>query len=277
MDSTIAVNNDAKKVFRRLGTCSRTFGYLLNREFGNNSDIDEQALDPLAGGILQKGQQCGMLWGAAMAVGREAYHMTTDHNIALALALKASQDLVASFEANAPSVNCRAITRTDFSKKFQMFRYMLFRAKNCFNLAELWAPEAVEAAKRGLSIEINKLPGMRTSCASEVINNMGGNNEEMVAVSGFSGGIGLSGNACGALAAAIWKNTKKWMEANPEQSAYNNPAAQKTYRGFYEMSKGELVCHKICGKKFSTPEAHAEFISKGGCKDLIETLASIKV
>ena len=50
---------DAKKVFRKLGTCSRTFSFLLNREFGASKEIEECAADSLAGGIMQQGQQCG--------------------------------------------------------------------------------------------------------------------------------------------------------------------------------------------------------------------------
>jgi len=35
------------------GTCSRTFFYILDREFGHPRDEEEKAIDPLAGGILQ--------------------------------------------------------------------------------------------------------------------------------------------------------------------------------------------------------------------------------
>ena len=34
---------------------------------------------------------------------------------------------------------------------------------------------------------------------------MGGSEEEIAMVAGFAGGLGLSGNGCGALSAAIWK------------------------------------------------------------------------
>ena len=49
---------DTNKVFRKLGTCSRTFFYLLNREFGYTRETEEHAADPFAGGIMQKGHQC---------------------------------------------------------------------------------------------------------------------------------------------------------------------------------------------------------------------------
>ena len=68
----------AKRTFIKKGTCSRTFFYILDREFGHPRDEEEKAIDPLAGGILQQGYQCGMLWGASMAVGAEAYRRNND-------------------------------------------------------------------------------------------------------------------------------------------------------------------------------------------------------
>jgi len=50
-----------KRVFLKQGTCSRTFFYILNREFGYSLENEERAIDPMAGGILQQGYQCGML------------------------------------------------------------------------------------------------------------------------------------------------------------------------------------------------------------------------
>ncbi len=122
------IRNDAKKVFYKKGTCSRTFFYLLNREYGHPLDDGEKAADPLAGGILQHGYQCGMLWGASMGV----------------------------------------------------------------------------AAEEGLSLNQDELPQRCMSCASEVVKRMGGTDVEMVMVAGLAGGMGMSGNACGALGAAIW-------------------------------------------------------------------------
>ena len=38
--------SDTKKLFRSLGSCSQTFFYILNREFGNENNIAERAADP---------------------------------------------------------------------------------------------------------------------------------------------------------------------------------------------------------------------------------------
>lgn len=71
-----APTNDAKEVFRKCGTCSQTFAFLINRANYHHEPIYEKALDQLAGGIFREGQQCGMLWGAVLATGMEAYRRT---------------------------------------------------------------------------------------------------------------------------------------------------------------------------------------------------------
>jgi hypothetical protein len=90
MKTSSSSPSDAKAVFRSCGTCSQTFAHLLNREFGHPDKVHEKAIDPLAGGILRHGHQCGMLWGAALAVGAEAYRKTASTEEAQALALSAT-------------------------------------------------------------------------------------------------------------------------------------------------------------------------------------------
>ena len=166
----------------------RTFFYILDREFGHPRDEEEKAIDPLAGGILQQGYQCGMLWGASMAVGAEALRKNDNPDQATGLAILATQQLKDSFVHRTKSIECEDITQCDFTNKKSFLKYMLSgKFVNCFKLAGKWAPEAL-------------------SCASEMVRKMGGSEEEMLMVAGFAGGLGLSGSGCGALGAAIWKN-----------------------------------------------------------------------
>nr|NQU91272.1 hypothetical protein [Bacteroidota bacterium] len=66
-----------KKKFLTVGACSHLLFHILNREFGHPKEDEEYASDPLAGGIMQQGYQCGLLWGSALAVGAEAYEGVT--------------------------------------------------------------------------------------------------------------------------------------------------------------------------------------------------------
>jgi hypothetical protein len=62
------IKNDTRKIFWTKGPCSHALYYILNREFGHLKENEEHASDPLAGGIMQNGHQCGMIWGATLAV-----------------------------------------------------------------------------------------------------------------------------------------------------------------------------------------------------------------
>lgn len=267
-----AVKQDTKRLFRKKGTCSQTFFYIINREFGNNNELQERASDPLAGGIMQLGYQCGLLFGSALAVGKESYRRFKDRDQALAMAILTSKNVSDAFGKSAGSVNCKEITDTDFSKKIQFARFMIFKARACFNLADLWTQDAIRSAKEGLDIPPPDLKERPISCASEVAKKMGANEEEMIIVSGLAGGIGLTGETCGALSAAIWLRSIQWCRENPSKSSYNNPYASNLVFTFDNATGSKYLCREICGCTFKTIEEHSEYVKNGGCRHIIETL-----
>jgi Putative redox-active protein (C_GCAxxG_C_C) len=265
--------NDVKKLFIKLGTCSRTYCYLLNREFDNHKEPEERATDPLAGGIYKQGYQCGMLWGASLAAGAEAFRRFDDREKAIGVAIKSTQHIMESFKKRTNSIECYEITTCDWSSKLSMAKHF-FSGKfvSCFSLAQEWAPEAIQSAREGLSNEHNDLPPVPMSCASEVVKKMGASDEEMVMVAGFAGGLGLCGNACGALSAAIWMKTLNWCRKN-KKSAFSSKEAEETIEKFYSETDYEMLCNNISAKCFKSVEDHTEFIKDGGCDKLINSLA----
>ena len=261
------------RAFLKKGTCSRAFFYILNREFGHPRKEEEKAVDPLAGGILQQGYQCGMIWGASLAVGAEAHRRYKDPGKATGAAILATQRIMQSFENRTSSIECEDITQTDFQNKKSFARYMLSgKFVSCFRLAGRWAPEALEAAEQGLAVDKADLPEKTKSCASEVIRLMGGSEEQILMAAGFAGGMGLSGNGCGALAAAVWMNALIRNRQGTGKSASFDPSTDFTLKVFYEETDYEIECHKICGQRFNALDEHTEFLKKGGCKKLIEVL-----
>lgn len=273
MNDSKTVQQGTKRLFVKLGTCSQLFFHILNDHFGHPNERAERASDPLCGGLMQKGHQCGMLWGAALAVGAESFRRNSDHDRAIALSIMATQALMESFSNRAESIICRDITHCDFSSTLSTAKYMLSgHFLSCFNLAEEWAPEAIQSADNSLSLDPVKQPQQAVSCATEVAKRMGASDEETVMVAGFAGGLGLSGNACGALAAAIWMNTLPWCEEHTK-AAISNPNATATLERFYAATDHEILCQKISGRSFKTMEDHAEYIRGGGCDKLINLLA----
>jgi hypothetical protein len=274
----ITIQENATKTFLKKGTCSRTLFHVLNREFGYPQENKELALDPLAGGIMQLGYQCGMLWGASLAAGAESFRRNDDQGRAIAAAITAAKNILESFTDRTKTADCSEITNADLKSKLSMAKYMLSgKFITCFKLAGKWAPEAVQAANEGLSREQGDLLRTPMSCASEVAKKMGGNREEVVMVAGLAGGMGLSGNACGALGAAIWLKTLDWSKKNPGKSGYKevtyNPNAENILEAFYGITDYELLCSKISGECFETIDGHTEFIKNGGCEKLIDVLS----
>lgn len=276
------VKLNPRKVFWKCGACSHAMFHLLNHEFGNPKENEEKASDLLAGGIAQKGYQCGMLWGAALAAGAESYRRHGDNSEAIASAITASQHLVKSFIGRTKSADCRDISKVDWESKFDMAIYMVktimqgFIYSPCFNLIVKWTPEAIQAANQGLSVKpVHEQPCV--SCASEVVKRMGATEEEAVMVAGFAGGLGLSGNACGALSAIIWYKMLDWGKKNPGKtiSYFNNQDAKIILRAFYIQTDSEMLCSRISGKQFTSIDEHSEYIRGGGCGKLIDALAKL--
>jgi len=215
-----------------------------------------------------------MLWGASMALGTESFRRSDDQGEAIAMAITASQHIVDSFLDSSKSIECEEITNANFNSKLSLAKYMLTgKMFGCFNLAARWAPYAIEEAQNGLAIELPADANKTKSCASEVIRKMGGTDEEVVMVAGFAGGLGLTGNGCGALGAAIWKITLDLVRKGEWKYTISNPTFDKILEKFYKASEYEMECSKICGKKFKTVEEHSEYIKNGGCDKIIEVLA----
>ena len=267
----------ASRAFLKKGTCSRTFFFVLNREFGHLKDDEERAVDPLAGGILQQGYQCGMLWGASLGVGAESYRRSESFEESVALSIVATQYVMKSFANRTNTIDCEEITKTDFSNGWSFAKYMLSgKFTSCFRLAGKWGPEAVQAVHEGLNMipDCSEKPSI--SCASEVVKKMGGTDEEGAMVAGFAGGLGLGGDGCGALAAALWMNNLTEYIRKTGKSAPYKPDSNIFLDAFYKQTDYEIECSSICNRKFKSIDEHTEYVQNGGCKKLIEVLSSIK-
>ena len=264
-----------KKEFFNNGTCSRTFFYILNREFGYTKELEEKSLDLLAGGIKQLGYQCGMLWGASMGVGAEAYRRHGNSALTISATINTTQKLMNSFEDISGSIDCEDITNTDFSKEWEFAKYMFTgRFYNCFKLADNWGQQAVDIAKNSLDIETEAPDYEVFSCATEVLKQMNATEEETYMVSGLAGGMGLIGTGCGALGAAIWKKTLETLKNTDSKTSFKDPATDKIIQNFYKETDYKVECSEICGRKFKSLKEHSDYIKNGGCEKLISILAT---
>jgi len=201
---------------------------IVDSSYDHPLELEELATNPHAGVLLNQGYQCGMLWGAALAAGAQAYRLFGPGPQAETASIIAAQRLVESFRASAGNINCLEIIHMDLHKKTkegQSFSSMpdiwgllkfLFKGGpiGCFRMAVRYAPEALSDINTALLEKPVEVPSPPVSCAVLLAQKMGVSEMHQVMVAGLAGGIGLSGGACGALGAAMWIIGMK----NPEET-----------------------------------------------------------
>ena len=233
---------------------------------------------PLAGGLMQ-GYQCGMLWGAALAAGAQAYRLWGPGPRAETAAVIASQRALEAFRARTGEINCAEIIELNWKSpsKGRILKFFLKGGPiGCFRLAANYAPSAYAAIDAALSDNPIDPPASPISCAAMVAKRMGASELHTVMAAGLAGGIGLSGGACGALGAAIWLSGVQGSEETDGKISFNGPAASEVTEKFLESADYEFECAKIVGRKFEDVADHAAYLHAGGCAKIIETLAACR-
>ncbi|MFC2060589.1 C-GCAxxG-C-C family (seleno)protein [Chloroflexota bacterium] len=251
---------------------------VVDRSFDHPLKLEEEATMPLAGGIMQYGYQCGMLWGATLAAGAQAYRLLGTGPQAETAAIIVTQRLVESFRArNNNNINCLEITETHLQNTKQVLKYFLLKGGviGCVRMAVKYAPEAYSEINTALSEIHIEAPSPPVSCSAMLAQKMGVSDMHTVMAAGFAGGIGLSGGACGALGAAIWIIGLNEPEGGGLKKM-NNPKASDTIDRFIKSKSADFKfeCSEIVGRRFENIGDHAGYLRDGGCSEIIEVLAT---
>jgi len=232
---------------------------------------------PLAGGIMQHGYQCGMIWGATLAAGAQAYRLLGPGPQAETMAVIAAQRLVETFSAYHGEINCLEITGIDKSSSVlkMIFVYLIKgRTIGCLRMTAKYAKDAfseINSAFSGKHIEASSPP---VSCAAMLAQKMGLSDMQTVMAAGLAGGIGLCGGACGALGAAIWIFGMNSIKGGGSKIGYKDPGALDIINRFLKCTEYEFECSEIVGRKFENIDDHAGYLRDGGCSKIIEVLAA---
>lgn len=250
---------------------------MLDRAFEHPLELEENAAMPFAGGIMQYGYQCGMIWGATLAAGAEAYRRHGPGPKAEAGAIHAARRVVDSFRTRHDEINCLEITDLDrSSSNWKMINHFLIKGGTieCFRMASWYAPLAFDEINSALSEEGIEAPSPPVSCAAMVARQMGESDLHAVMASGFAGGIGLCGGACGALGAAIWILGMKIGEEKGGRIGFKDPRTQEVVDRFLKLTDFRFECSEIVGRRFEDVDDHAGYLRDGGCSELIDLLAA---
>lgn len=226
---------------------------------------------------MQYGYQCGMIWGAALAAGAQAYRQFGAGPEAETHAMLAAQRLVESFRSLNHHINCVDITGIDkSSSKAQMMIHFLLKGGTirCFHMAARYAKVAFNEIHSAFSEKQIEVPVPPVSCASVLAQKLGLSDLHTVMAAGFAGGIGLSGAACGALGVAIWKIAMNELKNGTGEVHYQAPQAQAIIDQFVKCTDETFTCSAIVGRNFKNLDDHADYVRSGGCSDILESLAS---
>lgn len=251
---------------------------VVDDSFGHPLKAEEKATMILAGGIAAQGYQCGMLWGAALAAGAQAYRVFGTGPQAEAAAILASQKALEAFRTRSKNeINCDEIIEINFQGENQVLPILKFIVKGgpigCFRMAARYAPLAYDEIEAAMTAEDLPVPPPPVSCTAMLARKMGASQMHAVMAGGLAGGIGLSGGACGALGTAIWIKAMSRAE-EPAGFELQPSWVDEIIKGFVESSDYRFECSAIVGREFDSVDDHAEYVSNGGCSEIIDALAA---
>ena len=240
-------------------------------------EFEERAADLFAGGLAAHGYQCGMLWGAALAAGAQAYRLFGHGPQTETGAMIAAQRLVESFRARNKYTDCLEITDLDLQGKIQARQIAKFFIKgqpvSCIRMAAEYAPLAFSDINAALS-ENRQAPSPPVSCSTMLAFNMGASDIHTVMAAGLAGGIGLSGGACGALGTALWIIEMNGVKESAGKIDFIGPRALDAIDRFMKCTDYEFECSKIVGRRFEDIGDHAGYLHDGGCSKILKVLAT---
>ncbi len=263
--------------FIKVGACSSTLCNVLNRAYEQPLINEESAAIPLAGGLMQHGYQCGMIWGSTLAAGAQAYRLHGAGPKAETRAIVAAQRVVASFRTLNNCIDCFDITEmNETSTGWQLTKHFLLKGGtiHCFSMASKYAPVVFNEINAALSENHIDTFSAPVSCAAVLAQKMGASDMHTVMASGLAGGIGLSGGGCGALGAALWITGLNSLKAGNKKIDYKAPENFALIDKFLKCTNYEFTCSKIVGRKFESVGDHAAYVCNGGCSKIIEVLAA---
>ena len=167
---------------------------VVDSSFDHSLKLEEKASMPFAGGILQYGFQCGMIWGAVLAAGAQAFQLDGPGPQAEAKAVIAAQRLVEAFRAKNRNINCVDITDLDKSSSAKhMMKYFIVKGGmiGCFRMAASYAPVAFDEINIVFSENLCEIPSAPAGCAAMLAQKAGASDLHIVMAAGLAGGIGF--------------------------------------------------------------------------------------
>ena len=291
----VLIEKKMKWAVLRYFSCSETMLTLLNCANGIEVKEIEEASDPLCAGICAElDAACGIFWGCSLAAGIKAQNSFTNTEAAIDATLLATTRIIEMYTSEELPLNCTDIIKM---KEWGMIKYMLKgNLPVCQKNIAKWAPRFKKQIDTTLN-EYNEqdAPQKQRNCACEAMQRISkaiGLEVEPydVIVAGFAGGLGLSGNACGALASAIFTLCLQYFRNRnkPKHSmirsmlqgfsigdAWMNPS-RNLLKEFKDRF-GSKFCKGITKRSFSSNAELSDYLGEGHCDVVVNSLVDSAV
>jgi len=255
--------------------CSDMMCRDVNRANQCQRTAEEEAAMPLAGGIMQHGHQCGMLWGAALAAGARAMQISGPNRKAQAAAVRAAGRAATAFRDQNGTVNCKDLTALDqHTPNHVLLAHFLLKGGvvACSKRVARFGPAARAAT---LDDGQPEPPGQGpVSCAAELARRLNATPEQACIAAGLAGGIGLCGGACGALGAAVWMLSLRHTQSTGKPMNFKAPEGVALIECFERFTGKQFNCSEITGRRFGNVEEHSDYLEQGGCSKLLDVLCA---
>ncbi len=181
--------------------------------FGLNDDFLLKAMTGLEGGVVAGGSTCGVITAGALALSQLWREETGEDPATSPALMELTGDYVRWFEGTVGTTFCRERTGVDFYTARGLIRYFLpgdrvLRCVSHIGKALAYLDKAGAEMVVRARDEQKDRPAAPRHCASAVLEGirnrtgLGDRRIEQIAAA-LSGGVGLSGGVCGALAGAV--------------------------------------------------------------------------
>lgn len=288
---TLLNKRSIKKEFLDRFSCSEAMLTILNNAEGKTHKIYEEAADPLNGGFLaEMDGLCGVLWGGVLASGIRASERISDPVKAADKAMEAAKAIFETYRTSGDPEDCSDIT------KLHQWNLMKFMTGGNMEICQghmiEFAPRFHNKINEVLQTSSTKEKKER-NCAMEAyeraVKALGLKEyTDPVIVAGFAGGIAMTGNVCGALAATIYALAIKYfVERNkPKHSKFRSTLQgmnigngwikpmQVVSSSFRSDVKGKK-CSEITGRTFKSSEELTKFLNDGNCDSIFDKLEEL--
>ena len=269
----------AKYWWLRCVACSEASLTTQMRGFGLKEPVYEQAIHAFSGGFMHQGHASGLLTGAVLAAGFVAQDRFDDDETRAGAALHAAIQLATVFPEHSGSINCLEITKTNLTNLFGRLHYFKKgQGRMCGRLHLKWAQEAHQLIDKSLlEYEKNSNVSVCNNCSVRTMqkleSSIGIKAGASLLMAGFAGGVGLSGNVCGALAVGAYamsiihqldrkqKKRDSIIRGSIEEVFGTNYRGSLTrLRRKFVLQFGSELCVDIIGRHFQDAEEHFKFL-----------------